>query len=251
MPNINIMDHYLQIEDYLSGYLSKKEIESFKKELLTNSELKDETKLRKEIDDALRDKNFIELRQILNNASKMKARQSQNRSFKNEVFRTWQIAAASLIFVLLAGGLWLMLSGKTYSSDRLISKYYKPAHPVMQLRSVEFGSDDALKEAFSYYQQNDYVNALKYFNSLDNQVTAQFYSGVCYIELEQYQKATSSFEFVIDDKDNLFIEQAEWYIGLIHLMNNDKDKATEQFSKIAKTESFYSDQADEILKYLN
>jgi hypothetical protein len=251
MPNINIMDHYLQIEDYLSGYLSKKEIESFKKELLTNSELKDETKLRKEIDEALRDKNFMELRQILNNASKVKARQSQSMSFRNEVFRTWQIAAASLIFILLAGGLWFMLSGKTYSSDRLISKYYKPAHPVMQLRSVEFGSDDALKEAFSYYQQNDFVNALKYFSSLENQVTAQFYSGVCYIELEQYQKATASFEFVIDDKDNLFIEQAEWYIGLIHLMNNDKDKASEQFSKIAKTESFYSDQADEILKYLN
>lgn len=245
------MDYLLKIEDYLSGYLSEKELELFKEELKINSKLIAEVNLRVEIDNALKDKNLTDLRKLLNNTPRIKHQYSRGVNLRNEVFRTWQIAAASLILVLLAGGMWYMFSSNVYSSDRLITKYYKPAHAVMQTRSVELGSDDALKEAFSYYQQNDYSNAIKYFSSLDNQVTAKFYSGVCYIELEQYQKATDSFEFVINDKDNLFIEQAEWYLGLIYLMNNEKDKANEQFNKIAQADSFYSDQAQEIIKYLN
>jgi tetratricopeptide (TPR) repeat protein len=245
------MDYSIKIEDYLSGYLSGEELDLFKKELITNSELKTEFTLRLEIDTALRDKNLGEFRKLLKTTPRSNTGYSNGINIRNEVFRTWQIAAASLIFVLLAGGMWYIFSSNSYSSDRLITKYYNAPHAVGQNRSVEFGSDDALKEAFTYYQQSDYTNALKYFSTLDNQVTAKFYSGVCYIELEQYQKATDSFEFVVNDKDNLFIEQAEWYLGLIYLMNNDKDKASDQFNKISKADSFYADQAQEILKYLN
>lgn len=250
-PNLYKMDYFLKIEDYLSGYLFGKELELFKNELKINSELNAEVNLRIEIDAVLRDKNLFEFRKLLQNKPTIGNRNYNGFSFRNEVYRTWQIAAASIVLVLLVGGMWLMFSSKTYSSDRLITKYYEPARAVGQVRSVEIGSDDALKEAFTFYQQNDYVNALKYFSSLDNQVTAKFYSGVCYIELEQYNKAKDSFEYVISDKDNLFIEQAEWYVGLIHLMNNEKDKATDQFNKISQTNSFYADQAQEIIKYLN
>jgi hypothetical protein len=245
------MDYLLKTEDYLSGYLSGKELELFEKELKTNPELASEVLLRTEIENALRDKNFMDFRNLLNNTPRVRHQYSNGVNIRNEVFRTWQIAAASFLLVILAGGMWYIFSSNFYSSDRLISKYYKPAQSIGQNRSVEFGTDDALKEAFSYYQQNDYLNALKYFSTLDNQVTAKFYSGVCYIELEDYQKATSSFEFVINNKDNLFIEQAEWYLGLIYLMNNDKDKASDQFTKISRTDSFYSNQAQEILKYLD
>lgn len=245
------MDYTLKIEDYLSGNLSGKDLELFNKELITNSELNDEVILRKEIEDALRDKNLFELRKLLNNTTKVNTHETKGINIRNEIFRTWQMAAASLIFVVLASGMWYVFSNKTYSSDRLITKYYTAPHAVGQSRSVEYGADDALREAFTYYQQNDYTNALKYFSSLDNQVTAKFYSGVCYIELEQYQKATDSFEFVVNDKDNLFVEQAEWYLGLIYLMNNEKDKASDQFNRISKADSFYADQAQEILRYLN
>ena len=251
MQNRNKVDYSLKIEDYLKGYLSEKELKLFKKELMTNSNLQAEVVLRKKIEDALRDKDLSKFRKLINNTSKGNSRSSYGFFVRNEVFRTWQIAAASLIFVLLASGMWYVFTGKTYSSEVLISKYYEAPQAVGQSRSVEYGSDDALKEAFTYYQQNDYSNALKYFSSLDNQVTSKFYSGVCYIELEQYQKATDSFEFVINDKDNLFVEQAEWYLGLIYLMNNEKDKANDQFNKISQADSFYADQAQEILKYLN
>jgi tetratricopeptide (TPR) repeat protein len=150
--------------------------------------------------------------------------------------------------ILVVGGLWYILSNKPYSADRLIGKYYKPAQPILQVRSMEFTGDDILKEAFNLYQQNNFENALKYFNALNNQIIAKFYSGICYIELGQFSKAMESFEFVVNDADNLFVEQAEWYLGLIYLMNNQKSEALDQFARISESGSYYSDQAKEIMK---
>jgi hypothetical protein len=47
------------------------------------------------------------------------------------------------------------------------------------------------------------------------------------------------------------VEQADWYLGLIYLMNNQRQKAIAQFEYIADGESYYASQANEIIKYLN
>lgn len=244
------MDEFNKMEDYIDGLLNLEEAQEFLRTLEYDPGLMQEITFRKEVNDALNDKAFIEFRNLV--VERTGSSGAQNKfSIQKDIIKTWHVAAASFALILVAGGLWYILSNKPFSTERLVSKYYKPAHPILQVRSAELNADDALKEAFNFYKQNDYTNALKYFNSIDNQITAKFYSGVCYIELEQYQKAISSFEFVVNDSDNLFIEQAEWYLGLIYLMNNQKNQAIDQFKKISTSESYYSDQAIEIIKYLN
>jgi tetratricopeptide (TPR) repeat protein len=244
------MDEFVLFEDYIDGALSNKVAQDIRTKMGIDPEMADEISFRSEVNEALKDKNFFEFKGLIKNNLDAKSTGSKLMLHK-DMLKTWHLAAASFALILVVGGLWYILSDKPYSTERLVSKYYKPAHPILQVRSVEINSDDALKEAFSFYQQNDFVNALKYFTSLDNQITAKFYSGVCYIELEQYERAITSFEFVINDKDNLFVEQAEWYLGLIYLMNNQKALAIDQFKKISGSESYYSSQAQEILKYLN
>ncbi len=243
------MDDFIQLEEFIDGNLHEEEFQRILSQQNLDPEIANEITFRGEVNDALRDKSFMDFRQLLQN--QMDQSVSKNTIIHKDILKNWHLAAASFVLILVAGGLWYILSNKPYSTERLVSKYYKPAHPILQVRSVELSSDDALKEAFSYYQQNDFANALKYFNTLDNQITAKFYSGVCYIELEQFDRALKSFEYVTNDKDNLFVEQAEWYIGLIYLMNNQKAQAIEQFTKISGSESYYSNQAEEILKYLN
>lgn len=243
------MDDFIQLEEFIDGNLHEEEFQRILSQQNLDPEIANEITFRGEVNDALRDKSFMDFRQLLQ--SQMDQSVSKNTIIHKDILKNWHLAAASFVLILVAGGLWYILSNKPYSTERLVSKYYKPAHPILQVRSVELSSDDALKEAFSYYQQNDFANALKYFNTLDNQITAKFYSGVCYIELEQFDRALKSFEYVTNDKDNLFVEQAEWYIGLIYLMNNQKAQAIEQFTKISGSESYYSNQAEEILKYLN
>ncbi|OQX81390.1 MAG: hypothetical protein B6D61_00795 [Bacteroidetes bacterium 4484_249] len=239
-----------QIEDFLDGNLPEKELSSFLKQKEADKEFAKEIDFRLEVNEAIQDKGLMELREILDNQRK----QSLNYpffSFRKDLLKTWHLAAASFSLILVAGGLWYILSNNPYSTEKLVTKYYKPAHPILQVRSVEINADNALNNAFKHYKQKDFDNALNYFNSLDNQITARFYSGICYIELEKFDNAIESFNFVIEDKDNLFIEQAEWYLGLIYLMDNQKNNAVKQFEVIAGSDSYYAKQAGDILQYLN
>ena len=243
------MEKFYNLEEYIDGNLNGKELIQLEEELSKNQMFTAELELRREVNELIRDKQFSEIVEILDRQLKSNSYSVMN--IQKDVLKTWHMAAASFALILVAGGLWYILSNKPFSTEKLVSKYYKPASPIGQFRSLEISPDDALKEAFNFYEQNDYVNALRYFNSLENQITAKFYSGICYIELEQFDKAINSFEFIINDKDNLFVEQAEWYMGLIYLMNNQKSQAISQFDKISKSDSYYANQAKEIIKYLN
>jgi tetratricopeptide (TPR) repeat protein len=242
---------YQKLEDFLDGNLIGKEMSIFLSEKEMDEELARELNLRLEVNQLIKDKGFFELRNKLDIQRNDSNVNSSFMSIRKDLLKTWHLAAASFSLILVVGGLWYILSNKPYSTEKLVSKYYKPAHPILQIRTVDINNEDALAQAFKYYKENDFNNALKFFNSLENQITARFYSGVCYIELEQFDQAIESFNYVINDNDNLFVEQADWYLGLIYLMDNQKNRAIEQFEKISKEDSFYASQASEILKYLN
>ncbi len=238
-------------EEFIDGNLTGEELNSFIARKNSDPAIASEIDFRLEINEAIQDKGFIELREYLRSQMNSNANNFPFFNFRKDALKTWQLAAASFALLLVAGGLWYILSNRPYSTEKLVSKYYKPATPIRQVRSVDLNSDDALKEAFAYYRQSDYNHALKYFNALENKVTSRFYSGICYIELGKYNQAIESFDFVIKDNDNLLVEHADWYLGLIYLMNNQKNNAIEQFEKISKSESYYANQATDILKYLN
>ena len=173
-------------------------------------------------------------------------------NIQRDSFRTWDLAAATFALILVAGGLWFFLSFKTSLTEQLASKYYKPAYPILQIRSGEVDAEEGLKEAFKLYKENNYKNALIYFKTLETQPAARFYSGICYIELGQLDDAIEAFEKVVDADNSLFVEQAEWYLGLIYLMNNQKKDAVKHFTEISDSSySYYRDDASDILKYLD
>ncbi|MCD4729157.1 MAG: hypothetical protein K8R74_01055 [Bacteroidales bacterium] len=240
-----------QIEDFLDGNLLGEELDLFLKQKEQEQDIANEIDLRLEVNQSLKDKGLFQLRELLDKQRNDFFIRDPFHNFRKDLLKTWHLAAASFSLILVVGGLWYILSNKPYSTEKLVTKYYKPAHPIGEIRSVEIRSGDALAEAFNHYKKNDFNNALKYFNSLDNQITAKFYSGVCYIELEKFDQAIESFTFVINDKDNLFVEQADWYLGLIYLMNNQRQMAISQFELISNGDSYYASQAEEIIKYLN
>ncbi len=242
---------FSRLEDFLDGNLSNEELELLLKELETNKELSSEMLLRLEVNQLIKDKGFLELQSKLHLLMNSNGDNNTMLNLGREFLKTWHLAAASFALVLVVGGLWYILSNKPQSTEQLVNKYYKPAHPILQIRSVEASKENAMDQAFKFYRENNFNSALTYFKTLENQITAKFYSGVCLIELQQYSQAIESFVFVINDNDNLFVEQSEWYLGLIYLMDNQKYSAIKQFEKISSENSFYSAQANEILKYLN
>ncbi|NLA49234.1 MAG: hypothetical protein GX876_07185, partial [Bacteroidales bacterium] len=53
---------------------------------------------------------------------------------------------------------------------------------------------------------------------------------------------------VMDDRDNLFFEDAQWYLSLCYLKTSEKDKAVNTLKAVKESGSVYSRNAGKILK---
>jgi tetratricopeptide (TPR) repeat protein len=153
--------------------------------------------------------------------------------------------AASLILLLGITGIISRQSGDIYQ------KFYTRYEATGIVRSANTSANQTLTQALQKFENQDYKAALDLFSEIiakdQNNMVGHFYAGVSLQETGKYQNAIEEYQTVIIDKDNLFTEQAEWYIGLCYLQTNEDKKAYKQFKKIAKNEGFYQHKAQAIL----
>ena len=86
-----------------------------------------------------------------------------------------------------------------------------------------------------------------------NKRGVEFAIRVCHalhMEIDEFEVAKYKFDQVIDDYVNVFYDQALWYKGLCLLKQNKEEDARLVFAKIAKSESYYNEQAKEIVSKL-
>ncbi|MEI6748269.1 MAG: tetratricopeptide repeat protein [Bacteroidales bacterium] len=221
------------IEKYLSDEMSAEEVKRFNSDLLTNKILAKEFQLEKELTVILKQDDIIDFRKKLlktyhEGASKSKAGVIVALSSKK-----WYMAAASLAFLMMVGGMLLFTMPGNYSNEALFRKYYTTDNVINVARSGNVN----IVEAVIKFQEKDYSAATKLFSVIlksDNINTAAwFYNGIACIETRQYQEAIKSFNHIVANKDSYYIEHAEWYLGLCYLVNNENDRAMSSFQKIA------------------
>jgi len=239
-----------ELESYINSELSNEELASFEAELTSNQKLMDEIGLIKNIDLALSETDVMRLRNNLQNiASEIASNKQTERSFVGK-FKAKRIVlstvAASLILLL---GITGILSRQ--SQDDIYQKFYTKYEATGIVRSANLTANKTLSEALQKFENQDYNAALNLFTEVisrdQNNMVGHFYTGISLQETGKYQNAIKEYETVIIDKDNLFTEQAEWYIGLCYLQTNENKKAYKQFKKIAKNEGFYQQKAQSIL----
>lgn len=240
-----------ELESYIHSELSDEELASFEAELTSNQKLMDEIELIKNIDLALSETDVMQLRNNLQNiAGEIAANKQTERSFAGK-FKAKRIVlstvAASLILLL---GITGILSRQSSQND-VYQKFYNKYEATGIVRSANLTANQTLTEALQKFENQDYNAALNLFSEVinrdQNNMVGHFYTGVSLQETGKYQNAIKEYETVIIDKDNLFTEQAEWYIGLCYLQTNENKKAYQQFKKIAKNEGFYQQKAQSIL----
>jgi hypothetical protein len=244
------LKHSASVEQYLANEMAPAERAAFKKELKSNTELAAELKLAQSIDSALGRTDVIELRQKLILAI------NAGRTVKEEVplvkmnSRKWWYAAASLLaFCALAATLYLQ-TNHTVSNESLFSQYYNADNIVDQTRG-----DENIVEAVIKFQQKDFNMASKLFKRIldkdDTNIAVWFYYGISNIETKNYDNSIKAFNTIISQNDNLYIEHAEWFLGLCYLKNNQKDKAVDQFVVVASNpDNFHRQEAKNILEKL-
>jgi tetratricopeptide (TPR) repeat protein len=239
------------ISKYLAGELDAISAVRFEEYLRKNESLRKELQLYKEIDEALADTEVMELRMQLREMHTQLSPETYG-STKPRYRRATRIAVAASLLVLLGFSTINLL--RFNSNQNLLDKYYQPYEVTSTNRSGSSEADRVLRNALEKYQAHEYGEAVVLFEKVleknPEQMGTQLYSGISNFEIAEYQKAGKSFTKVIEHNDNLYIEQAKWYLGFCYLKTEEKDKAIKQFSEIAKSNSFYNEKAKAILKKL-
>ena len=239
------------IQKYLDNDLSDKDMKRFEADLEVSSKLQDDLALYQEVDEALADTEVLSFREQLTDLRREKQQSGGTGKSSIRFTKPWHYAATAAIALFLAIGLASVLDRPMNNKD-LLKKYYKPYEVALINRSDNSTLDLFLKNAEILYQRGEFEQAAIYFEKvLEEQpdlAGTNLYTGISYYELERYYDAKNSLNKVIEHNDNLYIEQAEWYLGLCFLALEENERARRQFARIASGNSDKAADARKLLR---
>lgn len=246
----NKFKHSATIEQYLANEMAPSELIAFTKELSSNPDLAEELRLSQSIDAALLSDDILDLRQKLITAINSGRVPQKEVPVVRMKTRKWWYAAASILVLCAVATTFYVQSRRQVSNDSLFSQYYNAENIVDQTRG-----DQNIVEAIIKFQQKDFAKASILFKSLlekdNSNIAVWFYYGISNIETQNFNNSIIAFKTIIRQNDNLYVEHAEWYLGLCYLKNNLKAKAIAQFVAVASNpDNFHRQDAKNILEKL-
>jgi tetratricopeptide (TPR) repeat protein len=220
----------------------------FHRELDGNAKLREEVTLRKKTDLALKSYEAILLRNKLTEIEKRRAEKIPVKSQRKHITLRYAALVAGLIILSSI----LFFNSRNLSKDEIISRYYKPYEGISTSRSQQYVSNTDYTIALEYYNVHDYRNAALYFSKVlssdPKYMESIMHYGLSNLEVKNYPEAKKSFIKVIDNNNNLFIEDAQWYLALCYIQTDELKKAADQLTLIKKSESIYRKDAGKILR---
>lgn len=244
-------DFSYYIERYNAGEMSETEKQWFQKEIEGNEELRNEVDLRKRTDDILKNQNVMSLRNKLSEIEKKRSRVSIPAKRSRVPI---SIRYAAVISALVIIGALTFFPGKGLNNDEIMNRFYKAYEPPTSQRSAATGTDADFTLALEFYNTHDYNKAAilfsKVLESKPNDMQTVLLKGVSNFEEKRYPEAKLSFDKVIDDKNNLYIDQAEWYLALCYINTNETEKAKQLLTTIGKENGIYKNDAKKIIRKL-
>ena len=242
--------HSQSIEQYRFGPMSESERLEFEQELIKNPKLNHEFQLDVEIEESLKQYDVIDLRRKIfrtMNEEKAKLRLPVKKSYHSK----WYLVAASITFLVLLGGAYHLMKPVKYTNNNLFAMYYTGENAHNLTRSAGNNND----EAMSKYREADFSGALVLFNEIldkdPNNIYIRYYMGLSCIETGQNGKAIKEFKYIIDQKNNLFIENAQWYLALTYLKDNQVKEAKSLLGQIINSSNPHNKEASQILKRIS
>lgn len=243
--------HSQSIEQYRFGPMSESERLRFEQELTENPKLNHEFQLDIEIEASLKQYDIIDLRRKLfqvMNEEKAIIKEPIRKSFHSQ----WYMLAASVTFLILLGGAFRLMKPVKYTNKTLFEMYYAGENAHSLTRSAGNSNDEAMTK----YREGDFNDALILFNEIldkdPGNIYIRYYSGLASIETNQNEKAVNEFKYIINQKNNLFVENAQWYLALSYLKNNQINESKSLLMQIANNSSnHHNKEASQILKRIS
>jgi len=242
------------IQKYLDHDLPDKDMRRFEADLETSPELQADLGLYQEIDEALADTDVLSFRDQLTDLRKEKQKSTGVGKVPIRFTKPWHYAVTAAVALILAIGLASILD-RPLSNQDLLKKYYKPYEVALMNRSNNSVLELKITSARLAYQLGEYEKAIELFESVleeqPNDAGVNLYNGISHYELDNLNKAQASLHKVIEHNDNLYIEPAEWYLGLCYVALDDNERARRQFARIASGNSEYAEDARKALRKIS
>jgi hypothetical protein len=153
-------------------------------------------------------------------------------------------------------GVFLLIRTLLPSSnpEKLFSSFYKPFDAISPVtRTINNNPADSYSSAIASYKNGDYEKASAGFASVlekdPSAISAKFLLGLSQIASKNYNKAINLLESVANDGGE-YGKEARWYLGLTYVKTGNKQKAAECFKYLARSEGFYRERSEMILRRL-
>jgi TolA-binding protein len=237
------------IERYISGEMEPAERTWFEKEIKGNPSILSEIELRRRTNDILKQEDILDLRKKLSVIAKDHSRKASVINLSNKMTRY-----AAVLVAIIGVGTLIYLPAHNLGNDELFSKYYEPAPTATEsvTRSAGAGIEESYMQAIEYYNTGNYNCAInqfiKYTSTTSNNPEAYMMLGNSYAGISEFTEAGINFKKVVDHNDNLYIEDANWLLGLCYLKTGETEKARTQMELISQSDSRHNRQAKKVLR---
>ncbi|MBU0765112.1 MAG: hypothetical protein KJ607_09790 [Bacteroidetes bacterium] len=163
-------------------------------------------------------------------------------------------AASVLIIIIFLSVCFIFSERKRLSPDEVFGKYYISYLPAKNYRSSEPGKD-LLQQAINLYQSGKCMEAINLLNDSmpgdDRIQIINFYKGVSYMELREYDMASDMFRYVLNNDPNQLKDACKFYLALTCLKRNEVEEAGRLLNELKGSVGHYKNKAVEILEELD
>lgn len=236
-------------DDYLQGALSPEDKKSFELRLENDTELQDAFAIFKDLNGHLShtfSKERGDFKASLEQASTQYF--DKETASKKEVkvirFKPMRYLVAACVVMLFGTIFWFQMQEATYSDYS-----FKGSIDLIERGGVE----DAFAKAEKAFNNASYEESIPYFEAIleNDPANAQvlYYKGIALVENAQYTEAESVF-LKLSKGSSVFKYEAQWYLGLSYLKQEDKTRCKALLVTIPQEASIYK-RAQELLKKLD
>lgn len=160
------------------------------------------------------------------------------------------LSAAALIGVILVVSTLLPSS----NHEKLFNSYYTPFEAISPVtRSINNNEGANYSAAISSYKTGDYQKAAAGFNEELKKdplaVSSRFFLGLSQLALKNYGQTIILLSEVANDSGE-YSKEARWYLGLSYLKTGNEQKAAGCFEYLSKSNGFYRESSEKILRRL-
>ena len=240
------------IEDFIDGILEGEALAEFKSELNDNTDLIAEVKLRNQINESIAEFEIFNLRKELTAAKESADIKKINMIIPETKSEKWRFLRRSVAVLVILLGIAGVLRNSFVSTENTYEHYFvTPAWSPERSVSNEI---TLLQKANIAYVNAEYFKVVKILDELSStgneSAVFDFYKAASFQEMNKYNEAILEYTRVINQGDNLFIEEAEWYRSLCYLKLKNYEKSRTELLAVIERKGHYQNDAKAIMRRL-